>query len=267
MAAEDMYPSISIVMPNYNQGHFLEQAIVSLLRQNYPFLEILVMDGGSTDASVDILQQYDEAIHWVSEPDNGQTDALNKGFRQASGDIIGFLNADDILLPGTLWGVAELFRQYPETIWVTGEYDVIDSHGQSRDQLVRLYKRAQRDVVQWFPRLFSFVLGVNNPYIQPSTFWRREVHTEVGYLREDLDLVMDYEWWWRLYQAYGAPKIVPFVWSLFRVHEDSKGGQFFGQRLAEQWRVAQEYQVPRWQLMLHRFHNQVVTWMYSRGIS
>lgn len=259
-------PRISLITPSYNQGKFLRQTIESVLRQKYPNLEFLIVDGGSTDETIDILQSYGERIRWISEPDNGQTDALNKGFRQATGDIVGFLNSDDLLASQTLWEVAQLFQQNPKIGWITGDYQIISALGQPRDPLVRWYKLLQRQVFRVWPGLFPIILGVNNPLSQPSTFWRAKIHrSEV--LREDLDLVMDYEWWWRLFSFYGPPKVVPYIWSYFRVHEDSKGGLYFRQRLEEQWQVAREYGVWSPLLVFHKFHNRVISWLYDQGIT
>ncbi len=260
-------PKISLITPSYNQGHFLRQTINSVLSQGYPNLEYLILDGGSTDSTLEVLNSFGDRIKWVSEPDKGQTNALNKGFKQATGEIIGFVNSDDLLSPNALWEVAGTFLQNPNVTWITADYEIIDQDFKTKDGLVRWYKHLQRSILAVFPSLFGMVLGVNNPISQPSTFWRASIHREIGYLREDLDLVMDYEWWWRIYREYGPPKVVPFVWSVFRVHPDSKGGMFFRKRLDEQWSVAKEYGVPRAILAFHTFHNQVTSWMYANGLS
>lgn len=254
-------------MPSYNQVQFLRGALESVLQQGYPKLQLIVRDGGSTDGSVDVLRSYGSRFQWVSESDGGQTAALNAGFAQATGEIIGFLNSDDLLLPNTLWEVAGLFRLFPDLNWVTGDYQIIDEHGQLRDPLIKQYKTWQRSMFRHSPALFPLILGVNNPIVQPSTFWRRDIHDQGARLREDLDLVMDYEWWWQLYHAYGSPLVVPYEWSAFRVHADSKGGKYFAERLNEQLEVAKEYQISAGLQNIHAFHNQVVTWMYERGIS
>ena len=128
---ETYYPSISIVTPSFNQGEFLEDTLKSVLAQAYPELEYIVVDGGSTDDSVDIIQRYAEQLDWwVSEADHGQSEAINKGFRQATGELIGWVNSDDLLMPGTLLKVAEAFENNPDAVLVYGDVDSIDADGQ-----------------------------------------------------------------------------------------------------------------------------------------
>ena len=122
----NVHPRITIVTPSYNQAHFLEQTILSVIRQGYPNLEYIVIDGGSTDGSVDVLRKYEHAIsYWISEPDQGPVDAINKGFRRATGSILAWLNADDLYQPGALEGVAAAFEAdesadvvYGNTYWI-----------------------------------------------------------------------------------------------------------------------------------------------------
>ena len=117
-----MKPKISIVTPSFNQGRFLEETILSVLNQRYPNLEYIVIDGGSTDESVDIIRRYENRLaYWISERDNGQVPAINKGLEQATGDIFAFINSDDVYLPGAFAAVAEYFENYPECEWVCGD--------------------------------------------------------------------------------------------------------------------------------------------------
>src|SRR3954447_20687666 len=113
-------PKISIVTPSYNQRQFIEQTILSVINQNYPALEYIIVDGGSTDGTVDVIRKYkDRLAGWTSEPDKGQYDAINKGFARATGEIMGWINSDDQYLPWTLATVARIFSQFPEVEWVT----------------------------------------------------------------------------------------------------------------------------------------------------
>ena len=113
-------PRISVVTPSYNQGNFVEETIQSVLDQGYPNLEYIVMDGGSTDGTLDILRKYEKRLVWKSERDRGQSDALNKGFRMASGDIFSFINSDDVYEPGALHKVGRFFVDHPQASWLTG---------------------------------------------------------------------------------------------------------------------------------------------------
>ena len=117
-------PKISIVIPSLNQGRFIGQTIQSLLDQGYPHLEILVMDGGSTDNTLEILKSFSGQITWFSEKDQGQSHAINKGLRQSTGDICGYLNSDDVLLPGALQSIIAAFKS-EDSLWVTGDYQVL----------------------------------------------------------------------------------------------------------------------------------------------
>ena len=120
---------ISIITPSYDQAHFIERAIKSVLTQTGPFdLEYLVLDGGSNDGTREILQKYNGLLYWESAPDKGQIDAINKGLRRATGDIVGWLNSDDALAPGALQRVAEAFTLRPDIEWVHGRCDVIDTN-------------------------------------------------------------------------------------------------------------------------------------------
>lgn len=257
-------PRITLITPSYQQGHFLRTTIESVLREKYPNLEYLVADGGSQDETKKILRSFGSRIRWWSRKDRGQIDALNQAFATTSGEIVGFLNADDVLLPGTLWQVAALFQQHHEVGWITGEYQVIDAMGKPTQPWMPAYKRLQRQLCLWMPFLFPWILSVNNPLSQPSTFWRRRIGEKAGKLNESLSLAFDYEWWWRLYFEAGPPLIVPFCWSAFRVHADSKGGLQFLPRLSEQWQIAKAMRVSPMMLSFHHFHNQVVSRLYEQ---
>src|SRR5688500_4533124 len=121
----EMHPKISIITPSLNQGDFIEQTILSVLSQDYPNLEYLVVDGGSSDATLGVLAKYAGKVTWISEADKGQTDAINKGLRRATGSIVGYLNADDLLLPGTLNKIGEVFSDHPQARWATGTCRIV----------------------------------------------------------------------------------------------------------------------------------------------
>lgn len=256
------WPKISIITPSYQQGQFIEQTIQSVLDQQYPNLEYWVMDGGSQDETVSILKKYAKQLHWVSEPDKGQTDALNKGIQRVSGDIIAYLNSDDVLQPHTLHKVAELFQNHPKALWLTGNYTVVDEKNQPREGFITLYKHLQRKLMQVFPFLQPIILGINNPIIQPSTFWRKELQDKLGPFAVEKRYTMDYDFWLRALKL-GPVFITDEVFSAFRVHSASKGGSAYTKQMAEQLQTARENGVVPLLLALQSFHNHLIIFVYS----
>ena len=204
-------PGISIVTPSYNQGRFLERTILSVLEQRYPDLEYIIMDGASTDNSVQIIRQYAHRLAgWVSEPDAGQADAINKGFRQSTGELLGWLNSDDTLQPGALWRVGALFRDHPDVDVVYGDAYIIDEDDRARSEL--------KDVA--FSRR-ALEYGCVNIQ-QASTFWRREPFFELGMLDADLQFAMDNDLFLRLAGAGAKFVHIPAALSNYRQHSGAK---------------------------------------------
>ncbi|MBN1397658.1 MAG: glycosyltransferase [Bacteroidetes bacterium] len=205
---------ISIVTPSYNQGDFIEQTILSVLTQDCNDVEYVVIDGGSTDPTLDILRKYKGRLQWISEKDNGQTDAVNKGFRIAKGDILGWVNADDLLAPGVLSEVSELFAQDPLLMLVYGDTDNIDDKGNF------LYKYPCEE--------FNLERLPYTCFIsQPAAFFRRTLIEAVGYLDADLQNSMDLDLWIRLgFLQKQHPdwkyRYVKHLWAYNRFHPAAK---------------------------------------------
>ena len=251
-------PTISIVTPSLNQGQFIEETILSVLSQDYPNLDYLVMDGGSSDHTLRVLEKYSDRIKWKSEPDKGQTNAINKGLQMAVGSIVGYLNADDILLPGSLWKVAETFTKHPDAMWVTGKCRIIDENNNEIRKPITNYK----NVLLRFKSFSSLVM--TNYISQPSTFWRREALAEVGVLDEDMHYVMDYEYWLRLYSRYSPIYISDYLAS-FKIHPASKTTRT-GHRdvyIEEERNVIRHHTRSRLLLLLHDAHRSIMTQAYS----
>jgi hypothetical protein len=192
------YPKITIITPSYNQGQYLEETIRSVLLQNYPNLEYIIIDGGSSDNSVEIIQKYSNHItHWVSEPDRGQTHALNKGIALATGDILAYLNSDDYYLPGTLFKVAEYFLTFPKVDLLHGRCCYVSEQGKKIGE--------QLGNIQSFAEILDLwgVWWQQRQFVQPEVFWSKEITKRIGAFREDLYFVMDYEYWCRILQVGG----------------------------------------------------------------
>jgi glycosyltransferase involved in cell wall biosynthesis len=225
-------PTISIVVPSLNQGQFIARTLESILTQDYAASQILVMDGGSTDDTISVLQNYADRIEWTSEPDNGQSNAINKGFRKCTGDIVCWLNSDDLLEPGSLRAVAEYFGAHESADWLFGRCRIIDQDDQPARSLVEAYKTS-------WARLANkrSALLVLNYIPQPATFWRRSAMERVGELDETLYYAMDYDYWLRLSKVSPVHFLDRYL-AKFRVHRDSKSLRGARQQLAEACRVA-----------------------------
>lgn len=179
---------VSIVTPSFNQGQFIERTLQSVACQNGAWIEHVVFDGGSTDTTLDVLNRFSPKVRWVSEKDKGQTDAVNKGIRGTDGEIIGWLNSDDIYYPGTISQVVSFFKDNPEIDVVYGMADHIDIN----DQAFEAYPTEPWN----FERLQETCF-----ISQPALFFRRRVVEKCGLLDESLDYCMDYEYWLRLGKA------------------------------------------------------------------
>lgn len=249
-------PKISIVTPSLNQAPFIEETIQSVLNQGYPNLEYLIVDGGSTDGTLRILKKYEGQLSWISEKDNGQSDAINKGLRQVTGDIVAFLNSDDLYEPGGLLAVGEYFLNHPEANWLTGLCINIDQTGKEIRKLNRLYKN-------FWLRWKSFaVLQVLNYVSQSATFWKRSAMNKIGYLNEHLHYTMDYDYWLRLGQRYPLHVLYRDLAS-FRIHNNSKSGTTTHHQFDEELKVLQKYYkgLP---VFLHRLHGILIVKFYEK---
>lgn len=252
---KNQLPKISIVTPSYNQAHFIEQTIQSVLNQDYPNLEFLVIDGGSKDGTVETLKKYETFLTWVSEPDSGQSNAINKGFKLVTGEIVAFLNSDDLYEPGVLHLVGNYFATHPEAMWLTGKCVNVDETGKEIRSIIRKYKNF------WLHWRNYHVLQVLNYISQPATFWRREALQKIGDLDESLHYAMDYDYWLRLGKYYPL-HVFDGNLACFRIHRASKSGSAFLQQFEEELRVAARYS-PRSLLWLHRLHCDITVLIYT----
>lgn len=222
-----------MVVPSFNQGRFIEETLRSVLLQGYPELELIVMDGGSTDETVDVLKRYDPWLtYWASERDRGQTHAINKGLERATGEIFGYLNSDDLLVPGALHAVVEGFREHPGADVVYGRCVYISEDG-AEQFTVQGRVTGFLDYLQIWKRLFE-----REFLTQPEVFCRTRCIVEAGGFREELRSVMDLEMWLRLlarghrFQSISAPV------AKFRLYAAQKSSVDPGNELC---RVVEEY--------------------------
>ncbi len=222
---------ISIVTPSLNQAAFLPRTLESVLSQAGDFeLEYLVQDGGSTDGSVEILRRYGDRLRLRVEPDGGQADAVNRGLRAATGDVVGWLNSDDLLYPGALARVAAAFAAHPDAPWLHGRCEIVDEQDRPIRRWVSAYKHAR------CRRYSRASLLVENYVSQMTVFWRRAALERVGLLDEGLAYAFDYDYWLRL-SALGDPVYVPERIAAFRWYRASKSGSSFDRQFQEDLRV------------------------------
>jgi glycosyltransferase involved in cell wall biosynthesis len=205
-----MPPLVSIITPSFNQAHFLSETIQSVLSQDYPALEYIIVDGGSTDGSVEIIKQSaDKLAWWISEPDQGQTDAINKGFAHAHGEIFAWLNSDDTYQPGAITQAEESLLSHPEAALVYADANLIDDQG----NIIGRFPSRQTDL----PRLLQGSVHIPQ---QTTFFWSR-FWKQVGPLDPSFHFAMDYDLWVRLAKL--APLIyIPQLWANFRLHGEGK---------------------------------------------
>jgi glycosyltransferase involved in cell wall biosynthesis len=202
---------VSIVTPSFNQARYIEATIRSVLDQDHPSLEYIIVDGGSTDGAVDVIRKYaDKLAWWVSEKDNGQTDALNKGFSQATGEILAWMNSDDTYEPGAVAAAVDYLTKHPEVGMVYANTNFIDE----KSRVIGRFHAAQTD----YRRLRQGYVHIP----QQATFFRADLWRQVGPLDPDFYFAMDYDLWVRL------AKLAPFAylpgqtWANFRLHHNAK---------------------------------------------
>jgi glycosyltransferase involved in cell wall biosynthesis len=204
------YPKLSIVTPSYNQASFLERTIQSVLNQNYPNLEYIIVDGGSEDGSIEIIQKYaDRLAWWVSEKDKGQAHAINKGLMRATGEWVAWQNSDDIYYPAAFINVISMAAKNPDVGLIIGNIMLIDE-----------YDKPYREIKYIKPN-YNSMRAEGMLMANQAAFWRRSVQDRVGLLDENYDYSFDYEWFLRLTKSVEGVHIKRRL-GAFRMHEASK---------------------------------------------
>lgn len=253
-------PTLSILTPSYNHGAFIEQTIRSVLDQEFP-VEYLVMDGGSTDGTVDVLRRYEGRLRYVSERDGGQAAALNAGFRRTSGEIIGWINSDDYYAPGAFAEVMQVFATRPEVRWLYGRCPIVDRAGHESRSFVTAYKEF------WMRRYRYERLLIENFINQPTVFFRRALLDEMSAggppLDERMHNAFDYHLFLRM-AGRARPFFVDRVLAYFRVYADAKTSSTFARSFREEADAARRVAEGRHPLLiaLHELNYYKLTGAY-----
>lgn len=225
----------SIITPNFNGARFLEQTLASVAAQRGPgvAVEHWIVDGGSTDGSLAIIRKWEGAdTHLLTEPDNGPAAAINKGLHRATGDVTGWLNADDVYHPGALARVAAVLQAHPERAFCFGGCRIVDAGGLEIRRGATWFKKL------FFPFSARGLFQCVNYISQPAMLFRRAALARAGFLREDLAAAFDYEFMLRLWRCGGAVRVPGVPLADFRWHPDSISGRHFRRQFQEEWQVA-----------------------------
>lgn len=254
------YPKISVVMPSYNCVDYIERSIRSVVEQDYPNLELIIKDGKSSDGSLEIIkhygQKYPKIIQWISDKDKGQTDAINIGMNKASGEILTYLNSDDIYKKGALKKVGEYFLNHSNKMWAYGKSDIIDGDNKPIRGWITSYKNF------WLQNYSYTTLLILNYISQMGVFWRKEAAKEVGEFDVSQHFVMDYDYWLRLGEKYPAGVINDYLAS-FRVVPTTKSSTGFVKQFQDEYEVARKHTNNSFILGLHLLHFKLIILIYS----
>ena len=222
---ENQWPKISIVTPSYNQGQYIEETIRAVLLQGYPDIEYLIMDGGSEDGTVEIIQKYEPWLaYWVSEPDQGQTDAINRGFARVKGAILAYINSDDFYEPRAFFKIAEVFLENPTAQFVAGGCAIME-----RSEITRVFK-------PWWPaEPCYFLKPFSSTVPQPACFWGHDLFKKVGGFETNLHYCFDQEFYLKIALAGVSPFLLEDDLARYRDHDQTKTRdriQFFRETLS-----------------------------------
>lgn len=246
------YPKISIVIPSYNKVRYIEKTLNSIFNQKYENLEVIIQDGGSDDGTLEIIKKfakkYPKYIKWVSKKDKGQLGAINSGLRKATGNILAYINADDVYEKGAFYTVGKHFILNPEANWFIGRGRIIDESEREISSLVTLYK----NLLLLFNR--HSALLVVNYIMQPSVFLSRKAYKKYGPFRGTRNFVMEYDMWLKLGRG-GMPHLTKSYLSNFRLVKGTLSTSSHKYILAEDYKIVKKYTSNFYILFLHKLHN------------
>ena len=239
-ANDPRFTRISVVMPSYNQARFIERSMLSVLNQNYPNLQFIIMDGGSTDGTLDVIRRYEKYLSWRSEPDRGQSDAINKGLILADGEIVGWQNSDDIYFPGVFRRIHAIARKRPRAALFSGSVAEIDCS----DRLMKIPRFVR-------PTKHHLLYG-GFPMQSQGVFWRRKLQPDPILCDPDLHYAMDFDLWLKLL-ADGHAEFLPELVGGLRSYDGTKTSAFPERGFAEVAQIRQKYGVDpttmKWRLI------------------
>lgn len=250
---ENKRPKISIIIPSYNKRKYIGKTLASIVSQNYPNLEIIIQDPGSTDGSLKVIKRfvknYPKIFRLFKEKDNGQLDAINKGLNKVKGDILAYINADDVYEPGAFEAVGKYFSKYPKTLWLAGMGRVINEAGVEIAKFVTTYKN-----LLLLTNIYPLLL-ITNYLIQPSIFLSKSAWRKYGPFRGDTKFIMEYEMWLRIAKD-KMPDIIRKYLSSFRIPEKSISRDEFDKTLSTDLDIVKKHTSSKFILFLHELHNQ-----------
>lgn len=244
---DDAYlPRISVITPSFNQAHFLERTILSVLNQNYPNLEYIIVDGGSTDGSIDIIKKYEKFItYWVSEKDSGQSQAINRGLKRATGEWLAWQNSDDIYYPGVLHSLVQKARNSFDSSLIIGNINLIDE----KDFVI--------NDVKYVSPTYHSVLAEGMVLTNQAAFWKRELHDKIGFLDENLHYGFDFDWFLRVLKV-GKGGHVNQTWGALRIHGETKSSRFQQNFKQEYKKIRKGREVSQLTIVLYQFRRFIL---------
>lgn len=247
-------------MPVFNAANYIERAIRSIVEQDYPSKELFIKDGGSEDGTIEIIKhyakKYPSIIKWTTGKDKGQTDAINLGMKKVTGEILAYLNADDVYRPNSFKKVAETFEKDKDLMWVYGKCDIIDAD----DKLIRGWITSYKNF--WLQNFSLSTLLILNYISQMGAFFKRMAYEKIGQFDEKQYFVMDYDYWLRLGKHY-KPGIIDTYLASFRIIPSAKSSKGFIKQFHDEYAVAKKHTNNQLLLFLHQVHFRMIIAAYT----